>query len=145
MNKFWEQKSLQELSQNEWEALCDGCGKCCLNKLEDEDSGEIFFTDVACAYLDLTTARCKDYSNRKRNVPACMHLQVNELDTLRWLPATCAYRLRSEGKALPAWHPLVTGAADSTVRAGESVVGRVISEEYVHEEELEERVVHWVL
>ena len=106
---FWETKALAELTQAEWEALCDGCGKCCLHKLEDEDTGELFHTNVACRLLDLATGRCSRYADRFRWVPDCVQLTPAEVRRARWLPATCAYQRRAEGQPLPDWHPLRTG------------------------------------
>lgn len=125
---FWE-KPLAELSDGEWEALCDGCGQCCLHKLEDADTGEIYETDVACTLLDVNTARCMDYPNRKAKVPDCLQLTRETAGTLPWLPKTCAYRLRANGEPLPAWHHLRTGSLDAVRAAGVSVAGRVISED----------------
>ncbi|WP_461520624.1 YcgN family cysteine cluster protein [Porticoccus sp.] len=142
--RFWEEKTLSELSPEQWELLCDGCGKCCLNKLEDEDSGEVFYTDVACQLLDLTDCRCSDYSNRLLQVPDCLRLTAVQIDSFNWLPATCAYRLLSDGQPLPSWHHLESGDRESIHRAGMSVSGRVISEQSVADEDLEERIVYWV-
>ncbi|WP_066560719.1 YcgN family cysteine cluster protein [Croceicoccus bisphenolivorans] len=127
---FWE-RPLGTLDDAEWEALCDGCGQCCLIKLEDADTGAIYDTDVACTLLDVCTARCSDYSNRKAKVPDCQQMTRENAGTLPWLPATCAYRLRAEGKPLPEWHYLVCGDREAVVRAGISVAGRVISEDEV--------------
>jgi uncharacterized cysteine cluster protein YcgN (CxxCxxCC family) len=135
---------LADLDHREWEALCDGCAKCCLHKLEDEDTGEILYTRVRCRYLDETTCRCSDYDNRSTLVPNCIHLTPKDLDALTWLPSTCAYRLRSEGQPLPPWHHLVSGSRDSVHRVGESVRGRALSDEYVHPDGFEEHIVHWV-
>jgi len=125
---FWE-KPLETLDRGQWEALCDGCGKCCLHKLEDEDTGEFYGTNVACTLLDLTTARCKDYRNRRAFVPDCVRLTPGLAATLAWLPDTCAYRLRADGKPLPEWHYLVCGDRDEVHRAGASVVGKAVSED----------------
>lgn len=145
MTAFWQDKSLHELSQTEWESLCDGCGKCCLHKLQDEDDGEVYYTDVACRYLDRHSGRCQDYTNRLKNVPACLNLTLANLGDCDWLPATCAYRLVAEGEPLPYWHPLVSGTSLHMHRAGMSVVGQsTISEADVHEDEFEQRIVHWV-
>ncbi|MGH6948970.1 MAG: YcgN family cysteine cluster protein [Kiloniellales bacterium] len=140
---FWKRKALGEMSRGEWESLCDGCAKCCLVKLEDEDSGEIAFTDVACRLLDLESCRCRDYPNRRRRVPDCVVLNAAKVGELRWLPSTCAYRLLSEGKDLPAWHPLVTGDPASVAGAGVSVAGRVVSEESVADADLPDHIVDW--
>jgi uncharacterized cysteine cluster protein YcgN (CxxCxxCC family) len=126
--KFWE-KPLGELTRPEWEALCDGCGKCCLHKLEDEVTGEIFPTNVACKLLDRRTCRCTHYQGRKKLVPDCVRLTPERLAKIDWLPATCAYKLRAEGKPLPEWHYLVSGDRESIHRAGMSVRGWTISEQ----------------
>ncbi len=125
---FWASKMLAELTLAEWEALCDGCGKCCLHKLEDEDTGEFFHTNVACRLLDLATGRCTRYVDRFRWVPDCVALTPTEVQRATWLPRTCAYRLRADGQPLPDWHPLVTGDPDSTRRAGASVCGWAVPE-----------------
>lgn len=142
--QFWERFPLTELSQDEWEALCDGCGRCCLLKLEDEDTRDIVFTRIACKLLDTDTGRCSNYGCRQQHVPDCIVLTPAIVATLRSLPTTCAYRRLSEGKALPKWHPLLTGDPDSVRRGRASVAGRVLSETEVAEEDLEEYVVTWV-
>jgi len=124
---FWE-KPLEELSRPEWEALCDGCGKCCLHKVEDADSGEIQATNVACKLLDLRSARCSNYRGRRAFVPDCIRLTPGKVDRLAWLPSTCAYRLRSEGKPLPDWHYLISGDPEAVHAAGMSTRGWTISE-----------------
>lgn len=124
---FWE-APLATLDAAQWEALCDGCGKCCLHKIEDEDEGRIYPTNVACKLLDLDTARCTDYRQRKRHVPDCLTLSAGLVDDLPWLPLTCAYRLRAEGRPLPAWHYLVSGDRDAVHRAGHSIRGWTVSE-----------------
>lgn len=130
--RFWETVALDQMTAPEWEALCDGCGKCCLNKLEDEDTGELLFTRVACRMLDDATCRCSDYPNRKRHVPECVVLTPATLaDIAYWMPDTCAYRLLHDGQSLPDWHPLVTGDPESAHRAGRSMRGRTISETQV--------------
>jgi len=139
-DRFWELE-LSELNRAEWEALCDGCGRCCLHKIEDEDSGEIAETNVACRLLDPATARCTDYRNRKALVPDCLRLTLRLVSEVSWLPDTCAYRLRAEGQELPRWHPLVSGDPDGPLRAGVSAAGRVISED--HAGPLEHHVVEW--
>lgn len=126
--RFWEHKTLAQLTQDEWEALCDGCGKCCLHKLEDEETGELFHTNVACRLLDLSTGRCGRYADRFRWVADCVRLTPAEVPRTSWLPSTCAYRLRAENRPLPDWHPLRTGDAGSTRRAGVSVCGWAVPE-----------------
>ncbi len=135
---FWEQP-LESLDRAQWEALCDGCGKCCLLKLEDEDSGEIAQTDVACRMLDLDKVRCSDYRRRHFYVPDCIRLTPRKLAAFEWLPQSCAYRLRAAGKPLPSWHYLVSGSRETIHEKGHSVRGRVISE--VAAGPLEEHVV----
>lgn len=135
---FWE-RPLDTLSRSEWEALCDGCGKCCLHKLEDEDTGEFYQTNVACKLLDLQTARCSDYRHRRAHVPDCVRLTPGKAAGLPWLPESCAYRLRARGLPLPEWHYLVSGDPDSIHRAGMSVIGRAVSE--VHAGPLEHHIV----
>ena len=125
--KFWE-LPLEQLDRAEWEALCDGCGRCCLHKIEDEDSGEIEDTNVACKLLDTRTAQCRDYRNRKAFVPDCLRLTLRIVQNVPWLPKTCAYRLRADGEPLKDWHPLISGDPETVKHAGVSVAGRVISE-----------------
>ena len=137
---FWREKRLTEMSRAEWESLCDGCGKCCVHKLEDEETGELVPTNVACRLLDRRTGRCKDYRNRRAYVPECVRLTPEKLLQLDWLPSTCAYLLLAQGQDLPAWHPLVTGDPESVHAAGQSVRGWTISEDDVGED-LEDFVV----
>ena len=144
MPDWWHDKSLAELNETEWEALCDGCAKCCLHKLEDEDSGEVLYTKVRCRYLDEQTCRCTDYAHRSVLVPHCIQLRVEDVHALDWLPSTCAYRLRAKGQRLPQWHPLVSGEANTVYEAGVSIRGRAISDEYVHPDGFDEHVVQWV-
>ena len=127
MGPFWK-KPLDALSRDEWEALCDGCGRCCLHKVEDEDTGDVYETNVACKLLDLKTARCSDYRHRRAFVPDCMRLTARNAGKLEWLPDTCAYKLRADGEPLPDWHYLISGDRDAVHRAGASIVGKVISE-----------------
>lgn len=124
---FWETRSLTELNRDEWEALCDGCGKCCLHKLQDGDSGEVHYTAVACRLLDLDTLRCRDYPRRTRRVSDCLVLEPGNLDQA-YLPESCAYRRLAEGRPLPDWHPLVCGDPDAVRRGGHSVAHRAVSE-----------------
>ncbi|MCG8394662.1 MAG: YcgN family cysteine cluster protein [Pseudomonadales bacterium] len=141
--RFWE-RPLGELNAAEWEALCDGCGRCCLVKLEDEDSGELAFTNLACRYLDANKCRCRVYDNRFRKVPDCIQVTESIAAETDWLPTTCAYRLRARGQPLPAWHPLISGDPGSVHRAGIGVAGRVVSEQLVPEDDWEEHIIHWV-
>ncbi len=131
--KYWETKSLAEMTPEEWESLCDGCALCCMNKVEDEDTGDIFYTDLACKLLDLDTCRCTDYANRVKLVSDCMDLAHDEELSFSWLPPSCAYRLLSEGRDLPPWHPLITGDPESVHDAGISVRGKVMSENDTNE------------
>lgn len=125
--RFWE-LPLEVLNRAEWEALCDGCGRCCLHKLEDDETGEVVETNVACRLLDTATAKCSDYRNRKAFVPDCLRLTPRLVQQVKWLPGTCAYRRRADGDPIPEWHPLLTGSREAMLRAGASVAGRVISE-----------------
>ena len=125
---FWE-KPLSTLDRGEWEALCDGCGRCCLHKLRNDDTGALSFTNVACRLLDLYSCRCSDYAHRRRRVPDCVSLTPAEVRAIDWLPPSCAYRRLAEGKDLAWWHPLVSGDPESVHRAGVSVRGQTISEE----------------
>ncbi len=141
---FWKRKTLEDMTTAEWESLCDGCGRCCLVKLEDEDTGIIHYTDVACTLFNPQTCRCNDYAHRQKRVPDCVRLTPHEARTLPWLPQTCGYRRIAEGKDLPVWHPLVTGDPASTRKAGISAHGRIagMEEEYTVDE-LMDRVVEW--
>ncbi|MFN3132768.1 MULTISPECIES: YcgN family cysteine cluster protein [unclassified Roseibium] len=140
---FWKTKSLEEMTNAEWESLCDGCARCCLNKLEDWDTGDIVWTDVACTLLDGTSCRCKDYENRAATVPDCIQLTPSEVNTLTWLPPTCGYRLVREGADLYWWHPLVSGDPETVHQAGVSVQNRTVSEDGMELEEYENHVVTW--
>jgi hypothetical protein len=124
---FWE-RPLDQLSRSEWEALCDGCGKCCLHKVEDEDSGRIYPTNVACKLLDLQSCRCADYRGRRLHVPDCIRLSRNSISDYPWLPQSCAYVLRNAGRPLPDWHYLICGDRDAIHKQGRSVAGKAISE-----------------
>jgi uncharacterized cysteine cluster protein YcgN (CxxCxxCC family) len=141
---FWKEKALEDLTPTEWESLCDGCGRCCLVKLEDVDNGEIHFTDVACKLLDRQTCRCGDYARRQRKVRDCIALTPAAVHELGWLPASCAYRLVAEGRDLAAWHPLVSGRPESVHEAGVSVRGRVrLSEREVRLTDYPRHIVTW--
>lgn len=140
--KFWEKRPLSALSREEWEALCDGCAKCCLHRLEDIDTREIRFTNVCCRYLDQENCRCTDYPNRSVNVPECVNVTLDVLDDPYWLPESCAYRLLAEGKPLYWWHPLVSGTRDSMIESANSIGGRVIGE--LHADDLEYHMIDWV-
>ena len=140
---FWRVKSLTEMTKDEWESLCDGCAKCCLIKLEDEDTEELVYTDVVCNLLDCDACRCTDYPNRSVKVPDCVELTPDNVHELSWMPPSCAYRLIAEGEDLPFWHPLVSGEEESVHRAGASVRGKVIREADTDPEEWEDRVVSW--
>ncbi|PCI48700.1 MAG: hypothetical protein COB49_05640 [Alphaproteobacteria bacterium] len=141
MNKFWREKKLSEMTEKQWESLCDGCGLCCLHKLEDQDTHEIKYTNVACRLLDSKSCRCKNYTSRKTMIPDCVVLTPDQVSQFHWLPITCAYRLVSEGRDLYPWHPLVSGSATTVHSAGISVQGRVISERDAGD--LEDHIVCW--
>ena len=139
---FWEAKSLEQMTETEWESLCDGCAKCCLLKFEDEDSQEILTTNVSCRYLGIETCRCGDYKNRKKLVPRCYVLTPDNLsEIVRWFPDSCAYRLLYEKKKLPDWHPLVSGDANSVHESGASVMPYAQSEEYIHPDQIFEHII----
>lgn len=141
---FWERKTLQEMTRAEWESLCDGCGRCCLHKLEDEDTGRVYYTDVACRLLDLNSCRCSNYPERLKHVPDCVVLNPKNLADLAWMPGTCAYRRLAEGRGLAQWHPLVSGTSESVHRAGISIRGRAVPEASIGADEIEERVIRWL-
>lgn len=140
---FWRVKTLAEMTTAEWESLCDGCAKCCLVKLEDEDTGRIAYTGVACRLLDPANCRCRNYAERKRWVPDCVILTAESIGGLSWMPPSCAYRLLAEGGDLPWWHPLVSGDPETVHLAGISVRGRILCETTVDERDLEDHVVDW--
>lgn len=143
---FWKQKSLEEMSPSEWESLCDGCGRCCLVKLEDEDTGAYYATDLYCRLFDPDTCRCSNYAQRQEQVSDCVKLTPEEARRLKWLPPSCAYRMLAEGKDLADWHPLISGRAESVVEAGVSVKGRLSgSETDLPFEQFPERIRKWPL
>lgn len=142
--RFWETKRLDEMTHDEWEAICDGCARCCLVKLEDEDDGTVYYTDVACALLDLQVCRCGDYANRISRVPSCLTLSPSRLDDLWMMPTTCSYRRLAEGKQLPSWHHLIAGDAAEIHERGWSIRDRAISEQEIPADaDLEDRLVDW--
>jgi uncharacterized cysteine cluster protein YcgN (CxxCxxCC family) len=141
---FWRRKTLAQMSQTEWESLCDGCGRCCLNKLEEEDTGRIYYTSVACRLFDETSCRCKDYPNRQAFVEDCLQLTPENVPDTPWLPPTCGYRLIAEGKDLYWWHPLVSGDPETVHAAGVSVRGKVSGNESdIPDDQLEDHLVNW--
>ncbi|MEX0738144.1 MAG: YcgN family cysteine cluster protein [Pseudohongiella sp.] len=145
---FWE-LPLSDLNHREWELLCDGCARCCLKKLQDDapaqGTGDLVYTRVVCRYLDQRKCACTAYGQRNVLVPDCLVLDMSVLrQSVDWIPDTCAYKLRYQHKPLPAWHPLLTGSREAMLEQGIAVTGRVISEEYVHDDGLEEHVIRWV-
>jgi uncharacterized cysteine cluster protein YcgN (CxxCxxCC family) len=143
MPGFWENTPLAELSHEQWESLCDGCGRCCLHKLEDEDSGEVFFTNIVCKYFDMATNSCTCYSERTTLVPDCLVVRLDNPLSIEYAPASCAYRLLAEGKPLFDWHPLVSGNRVAIREAGVSIEGKAVSEEYIHPEQWQEHIIEW--
>ena len=138
---FWETKSLTQMTKVEWESLCDGCGKCCLHKLEDIDTGEISVSNVSCSFLDQTSCKCKDYKNRNENVPDCIQLDLKNLKKLDWLPSTCAYRLIDEGESLHDWHHLISGSSETIHERGMSVRDCSVNESSL--KNVEEYILEW--
>jgi len=139
---FWKTKKLTEMTTEEWESLCDGCGKCCLHKLEDEDTGEIAYTNVACKLIDLKTCRCTRYTERTQLVPDCLNLKRFDFTQYHWLPATCAYRLLNDQQDLPNWHPLISGRSNSVKKAGISIHRYAIKES--PKLDLEDHIIEWL-
>lgn len=140
---FWEIKSINEMTFHEWESLCDGCGRCCLHKLEVGKARIVRYTSVACRLLDVETCRCTGYNERRKIVPECLTLEPDTVKLYKWLPVTCAYRRLSEGKCLEWWHPLVSGDPDTVHRAGISVRDKIISERFINEDDLEAYIINY--
>lgn len=140
---FWREKTLEAMTPAEWESLCDGCGRCCLNKMEDWDTGEILWTKIRCRLLDGATCRCTDYPNRQKKVPDCIGLTPGEVRELTWLPPTCGYRLVKEGRDLYWWHHLISGDRETVHQAGVSVRGRTVAEEGIAFEDFDDFIVEW--
>jgi uncharacterized cysteine cluster protein YcgN (CxxCxxCC family) len=140
---FWETKTLEKMTPEEWEALCDGCAKCCLFKIEDIDTDNVYYTNVACRLLDLGTCRCTDYQHRAEWVPDCLQLTPAMVYEINWLPESCAYRRLAEGRGLAWWHPLVSGDPNTVHKMGRSVIGKVVSEGDIDMDDLEDMVVDW--
>ena len=142
--KFWQQKTLIEMSKAEWESLCDGCGKCCLVKLQDEETDEVAYTNVVCQYSNTENCQCTEYQRRNELVPHCVWLKPEMVDEFFWLPNTCAYRLVAEGKDLPEWHHLISGDEQTVHESDNSIRNKVYSENNIHPDDLEEYIIHWV-
>jgi uncharacterized cysteine cluster protein YcgN (CxxCxxCC family) len=144
MAEFWREKTLQQMSQAEWEALCDGCARCCMIKLQDDDTDEVHYTALVCDLLDIEACRCTRYPERHALVPDCVVLTPQRAKDFHWLPRSCAYRSLAEGRDLAWWHPLVSGSADTVHEAGISVRGKVMPEAAVHADEQESMIINWV-
>lgn len=138
---FWESKTLKQMSKQEWESLCDGCARCCLHKLEDEDTDEVYYTDIHCRYLDKNDCSCTVYQTRNEKVPECIWLTPEQAHSFHWLPDTCAYRLVAEGKSLYDWHPLISGDPNSVHAAEISLKGKGIPDDKIPEEEWQSRII----
>lgn len=143
VDRFWE-KPLSELNDSEWERLCDGCGRCCLKKLQDDDGGETHYTRVVCRFFEEETSRCSCYEQRTRLVPDCVKVKQVDASAFAWMPATCAYRLRFEDKPLYNWHPLISGSRQAMENAEIPIAGRTLSEEFVHRDGYQEHIIRWV-
>lgn len=141
---YWNTTPLTELSPEEWELLCDGCGKCCLHKLQDEETEEVFYTRVACRLLDIKSGGCSNYEHRFARVPDCMNVSKMTAAEMKWLPSSCAYRLRSESQPLPDWHPLMSGHVSTVFKNSRGLRGRVISETDVAEDDLQDYIIRWI-
>ena len=144
MRPFWEEKTLAQMSDAEWESLCDGCARCCMVKLQDEDTEEVFYTSIVCDLLDQDACRCTAYPRRHELVPDCVVLTHQEVDEFHWLPKTCAYRTLAEGRPLAWWHPLVSGSSETVHEAEISVQGKVIAESEIDEDQQQDMVIRWV-
>lgn len=140
---FWKTTAMKDMTPEQWESLCDNCGRCCLHKLEDEDSGELAYTNVVCRMYDMKACQCSDYKNRRKVVEGCLKLSAGFIP-VDWLPETCAYKLLDEGKDLMEWHPLVSGKKSSLAAAGMSLKGKVLPEDFVEDDELEDHIIAWV-
>ncbi len=138
---FWKTKKLREMSHEEWESLCDGCARCCLYKFEDEDTGEYFYTNVVCRFLDMETCRCTVYEQRTTLMPTCLALDIKLVNELKWMPESCAYRRLAEGRPLADWHPLVSGNPLSIHEAGISVKDKTLTENDVNMDDLEDYII----
>jgi uncharacterized cysteine cluster protein YcgN (CxxCxxCC family) len=141
--RYWEKKKLSEMSTEEWESLCDRCGKCCLHKLEDEDSGDVYYTQVTCRYMD-DDCNCTSYKTRSDLVPDCITLRPQDVGEFHWLPNSCAYRVIHEGRSLQSWHPLISGDSNSVHLFNASVKGKVLNEDNIHSDDMEEYIINWV-
>ncbi len=144
LQPFWKEKSLETMTADEWELLCDGCAQCCLQKMEDEETGEMHYTRIVCRYLDETTCRCTQYEQRTELVPTCLKLTCRNINEIHFLPRTCAYRLVLEGKELLWWHRLISGNSGSVHAAGISIRGKVVCEEHVHPDGWDEHIIDWI-
>ncbi|MEM6626943.1 MAG: YcgN family cysteine cluster protein [Pseudomonadota bacterium] len=140
---YWKTIPLERMDDAQWEDLCDGCGKCCLLKLEDEDTGDIAYTRLHCRLLDAETCRCSDYDNRKQHVPECVKLSPQNVSALKWMPKSCAYRVIADGGDLPEWHHLISGDRQAVHRVGASIMGRTVCEDTVLEDDQIDWIVDW--
>jgi len=138
---FWVSKSLAEMSQGEWESLCDGCARCCLHKLEDDETGDVYYTDIHCRYMEADSCRCTVYQERQDKVPTCVWLTPEQAEQFFWLPETCAYRLLAEGKPLFDWHPLISGDSGSVHRAGISIANKGVADDLVPEDDWQDHII----
>ena len=141
---YWNTTPLEQLSAEEWESLCDGCGKCCLHKLQDDETDEVFYTRVACRLLDIKSGGCSDYVHRFSRVPDCMDVRTMTVAEMKWLPSSCAYRLRADSKPLPEWHPLISGHVSTVYKDPNRIRGRVVSETDVSDDNLEDYIIRWI-